>query len=215
MIENHEQWLQARLNGIGASEASAIVGMNPYMTNLDLWRIKTHRMIAPDISNKQCVQYGHEAEPLIRQLFALDYSDRYKVSYGGEFDMAHQPNRPWLFATLDGRLEEVDTHRKGILEIKTSAITNRAMRLKWSNGSIPDNYYIQLLHQMLATGWDFAVLHAQLSKERDGERTASRQSYFIERSEVQGDLDYLLEHECKFWECVQADKEPPLILPQI
>lgn len=33
VIENHEQWLQERLNGIGASEASAIVGMNPYMTN--------------------------------------------------------------------------------------------------------------------------------------------------------------------------------------
>lgn len=29
-IVTHEQWLQARLKGIGASEASAIIGRNPY-----------------------------------------------------------------------------------------------------------------------------------------------------------------------------------------
>ena len=39
-IKTHAEWLQAQLKGIGASEASAIVGQNPYMSNVDLWRIK-------------------------------------------------------------------------------------------------------------------------------------------------------------------------------
>ena len=54
-------WLEARRKGIGASEASAILGCNPYMSNVDLWEIKTGRRQAADISNKACVQYGHAA----------------------------------------------------------------------------------------------------------------------------------------------------------
>ena len=45
-IKTHAEWLQAQLKGIGASEASAIVGQNPYMSNVDLWRIK----VGPPIS---------------------------------------------------------------------------------------------------------------------------------------------------------------------
>lgn len=214
MIETHEQWLQARLNGIGASEASAIVGCNPYMSNVDLWRIKTGRKAAPDISSNAHVAYGHAAEPHIRMLFALDYADRYEVQYGGSFDMVYNADHPWLFATLDGRLIERETDRCGVLEIKTSEILRSLAREKWREG-VPDNYYVQLLHQLLATGWDFAVLHAQLKRVWDGELKTTRQSYFVERSEVQEDLDYLLEQECKFWEYVQTGQEPPLRLPDI
>lgn len=72
-ITTPEQWQAERLQGIGASEASAVIGKNPWMSNVDLWRIKTGRKAAEDISDKACVQYGHDAEPLIRGLFALDY----------------------------------------------------------------------------------------------------------------------------------------------
>ena len=213
-IQTEADWLKARLSGIGASEASAIVGCNPYMSNVDLWRIKTGRKAAPDISSNAHVAYGHAAEPHIRELFALDYADRYIVQYGGAFDMVHNQDHPWLFATLDGRLIECETDRRGILEIKTSEILRSLAREKWRDG-VPDNYYTQLLHQLLATGWDFAVLHAQLKRVWDGELKTTRQSYFIERAEVQDDLDYLLEQECKFWEYVQADREPPLLLPSL
>lgn len=40
---NETEWLQQRLHGIGASEASAIIGKNPYMTNQQLWYYKTQR----------------------------------------------------------------------------------------------------------------------------------------------------------------------------
>ena len=36
-IKTREEWLQLRHSGIGASECSAIVGMNPYMTNIELY----------------------------------------------------------------------------------------------------------------------------------------------------------------------------------
>ena len=71
----HEEWLRERMNGIGASEAAAIIGMSPYMTNEMLWEIKTGRRKAEDISGKSYVDYGTRAEQYLRALFALDYPE--------------------------------------------------------------------------------------------------------------------------------------------
>lgn len=212
-ITTHEEWLKARLSGIGASEASAVIGCNPYMSNVDLWNIKTGRKIAPDISNKECVQYGHAAEAPLRELFALDFP-QYAVTYGGEFDMVHHPDHPWLFATLDGRLVEKETGRHGVLEIKTTEILRSMQKEKWQD-RIPDNYFAQICHQLLATGFDFAVLHAQLKRVWDGEIRTERRTYFIERAEVTDSLDYLLGEEIKFWKLVQDGTPPNLLLPDI
>ena len=214
MIHNHEEWLQARLKGIGASEASAIIGCNPYMSNVDLWRLKTGRKQAQDISSNAHVQYGHDAEGPLRELFALDYP-RFEVSYGGAYDMVHHPKHPFIFATLDGRLKEKATGRLGVYEGKTTQILRSMQREKWKD-RIPDNYYVQVIHQLIATGWEFAVLNAQMKRVFDGDVRTETRRYFIERAEVQNDIDYLLAEEVKFWtEYVQKDREPPLILPEI
>lgn len=230
---SEKEWLAARLQGIGASEASAVIGRNPYMKNLDLWRIKTGRKAAEDISNKDCVRYGHAAERPVRELFALDYADSYDVYYSGAFDMVRSADNPFLFATLDGRLIEKNTGRKGVLEIKTTDILSSMQKEKWSfvldyndiNRSIfkiPDNYYLQVLHQLIVTGFDFAVLFAKKKRVYNTEKgkppivTSEFHPYFIERSSVQTDIDYLLEQEIKFWtQYVLPDREPPLILPDL
>ena len=213
IITTDEEWQAARAKGIGASEASAIVGCNPYMSNIDLWKIKTGRKQAADISSSAHVAYGHAAEGPLRELFALDYP-QYEVTYGGAYDMVRHPQYPWLFATLDGRLKERETGRLGVYEGKTTEILRSLAKEKWRDG-IPQNYYVQNLHQLLATTWDFAVLHAQLKRVWDGNVKCTRQIYLIERTEVQDDLDYLLEEEIKFWGYVQRDEMPPLILPEI
>lgn len=211
---SHEEWLKARLQGIGASEASAIVGRNPYMSNVTLWEIKTGRRRAEDISSSTHVQYGHDAEAPLRQLFALDYPG-FEVTYGGEFDMVYNHEYPFLFATLDGRIIERKTGRRGIYEGKTTEILRSMQREKWAD-RIPDNYYIQVLHQLLVTGWDFAYLNAQLKRVFDGEVRTETRRYPIERSDVQDDLDVLLDAEVRFWKYnVQKDIRPDLILPEI
>ena len=53
-------------------------GLNPYKTNIGLYLEKTGQRTAPDISDKNYVKYGHDAEPLLRSLFALDHPE-YKV----------------------------------------------------------------------------------------------------------------------------------------
>ena len=216
--QNEQEWLQARLAGIGGSEAAAIIGKSPWCSNVELWRRKTGRSKAPDISNNESVQYGHDAEGLIRGLFALDYAKQYKTEYFGAYDMVFHPEHHFIFATLDGRLTEIETGRKGILEIKTTSIVRSMQKEKWWHDGkpcIPDQYYIQVLHQLLATGFDFAVLHAQLKYEYGDDIRSERRTYTIERTDHQESIDYLMEEEIKFWGYVERDEMPPMILPEI
>lgn len=42
-FKDETEWLKGRMNGIGGSDASAIVGMNPYKSNIELFEEKTGR----------------------------------------------------------------------------------------------------------------------------------------------------------------------------
>lgn len=207
---SNEEWLQAR-KLIGGSDASALVGLNPYKTNIELWKEKTGRMTAPDISNEEFVRFGHEAEPHLRELFALDHP-QYKVDYL-ENNMFLNDKYPFAHASLDGWLTDQDG-RKGVLEIKTTNILQSMQREKW-NDRIPDNYYCQVLWYLMVTEFDFAVLKARLRSEwPDGIRVQVKH-YFIDRREVEEDIQELEKAGWKMWTAIQEDREPNLILPAI
>lgn len=208
--ESREAWLEGRKNRIGGSEVSAVVGLNPYMSNVELWEIKTGRRQAEDISEKSYVKYGTEAEKHLRALFALDYP-QFTVDYV-ENNMFINDRFPWLHASLDGVLTEKDTGRKGILEIKTTNILQSMQREKWDH-RIPSNYFAQIILYLIVTEFDFATLKAQLKYDYDGEIFLTTKHYTIERSEVLEDMQYLLEETRKFSEYVKRDIKPPLVLP--
>ena len=81
-FEDEEHWLKGRMNGIGGSDASAVIGKNPYKSNIDLFEEKTGRTVPEDISDKPYVIYGKKAEEYIRELFKLDYPE-YEVEHHG------------------------------------------------------------------------------------------------------------------------------------
>lgn len=208
---NESAWLAGRMNGIGGSDASAIVGMNPYKTNIDLFEEKTGRRMAADISGKPYVIYGKLAEAPIRELFKLDYPE-YQVEHY-DFRILQSIQYPFMQASLDGELTDADG-RRGILEIKTTNILQSMQYEKWKD-RVPDNYYIQVLHYLLVTGYEFVVLRAHLVSEWGQDKRTTVKHYSIERSEVREDLDALLREEKKFWEYVESGRKPPLILPEI
>ncbi len=211
VYDSKEDWLQARQSFIGGSDASSIVGMNPYRNNIELWQIKTGQLEQEDISDKPYVQYGIQAEEHLRALFKLDFPE-YKVFYA-ENNMWTNDKYPYAHASLDGWLLDQDK-RSGILEIKTTEILQSMQKEKWNN-RVPDNYYIQLLHYLMVTEFDFAVLKAQLKYEFNGEIYLQTKHYKIERSEVEEDIKYLENSEKRFWKQVQEKKKPGLILPNI
>lgn len=209
-FDSMEEWLVNR-KGIGGSDASAILGLNPYKTNQELWMEKKGQMSPVDISDKSYVKYGNDAEPLLRALFALDYPE-YKVEYYDN-NMIINKKYPWAHASLDGELIDSDG-RRGILEIKTTNILQSMQWEKWDN-RIPDNYYIQILHYLLVTEYDFVVLKAQLRRVRDGEVRLTTKHYHIEREEVLSDIKMLKEEEEAFWHSLQRGQKPGLLLPEI
>lgn len=207
VLKSREDWLNHRAR-IGGSDASAVIGRNPWMTNIELWERKTHRVKAPDISDKPYVQYGHGAEPHLRALFALDHPEL-KVGYVDN-NLFVNKLYPFGHASLDGWTVDQDG-RMGVLEIKTTTISSRLAAEKWRD-RIPDNYYCQILHYLLVTEFDFADLRAHL-KIAPG--YAEDREYHIERADVEDDIRYLTEAEKKFWQHVEEDKRPDLILPEI
>lgn len=212
ILKNREEWLQNRFKGIGGSEASAIVGLNPYMTNIDLWNIKTGQVVPEDISEKSYVKYGTNAEEHLRALFALDFPE-YEVEYVDN-NSYFNDKYPFALASLDGVLIEKETGRKGILEIKTTNILQSMQKEKWKD-RIPNNYFVQVLHYLLVTEYEFVVLVAQLKSEFNGEIYKQTKHYKIERADVELDIQYLANKEKKFWELVQEKKKPNLLLPEI
>lgn len=210
--KDHREWLAYRQLGIGGSDAGAVIGVNKYKSNTDLWREKVGEYHPDDISDKPAVKYGKEAEQHIRALFALDYPE-FDVEYH-EFRMYCNETDKFMYATLDGEFTAPDGKR-GVLEIKTTTIQNSAQWEEWTD-KIPDSYYVQVLHQLHCTGYDFAILRAYIRYyDKSGNLKATVKDYLIQRSDVEEDIKYIVSEERKFWECVQKKKKPNLKLPNI
>ena len=211
ILDSREDWLKNRKNGIGGSEISAVIGCNPYLTNVELWELKTGKKQPEDISDKPFVKYGTNAEYHLRELFKLDFPE-YSVEYI-ENNSFKNDRYSWALASLDGWLTDQEG-RKGILEIKTTEILNSMHKEKW-NDQIPQNYYCQCLFYMAVLEADFCILKAQLKTVFEGVPYLQTRHYKIERSDAQEDIKYLMSEGAKFWQYVQSGKQPPLKLPEI
>lgn len=214
ILKDRAEWLKHRMNYIGGSDCAAIIGQNPWKSNVELWLEKTGQVIPPDISDNPNVKFGTEAEPIIRELFKLNYP---------QYEVFYEENNSWLndkypFAAVshDGWIIERDTGRKGIWECKTTEIVSSMSKEKWNN-QIPMNYYCQLLHSLLVReDCEFTHLTALLTFKFDDEEVYQQiKNYHIERSEVEADIKLLESSERTFWEQVQTKKRPGLILPEI
>lgn len=209
------EWLAERQNGFGGSDASAVLGINPWKSNEMLWEEKTGLRKAADLADNPRVNYGKEAETHIRELFALDFP-QYTVDYH-EFDMLYQVERPWMYATLDGDLTEKASGGRGVLEIKTTEIMRASGWDEWRD-RVPDYYYTQILHQLAATGFDFAILRAHIKQCFSPDPSDVKiyiRHYYWRRDEVQADIDMLIQKESEAWRYIQTRTRPNRILPEI
>lgn len=206
-----EEWLKARGHTIGGSDASAVIGRNPYMSNIDLWEYKTGRKQQEDISEKPYVEYGTKAEEHLRELFRLDFP-QYRVEYI-ENNMWLNDKYPWAHFSADGWMYDIES-KLGGLEIKTTEILRSMQKELWRN-QVPNNYFVQLLHGMAIMQADYFWLKGQLKTIFDDVPYLQTKHYNITRSEVHDQVEYLMEEEEKFFGYVQRQECPPLLLPDI
>ena len=222
ILNSHDEWLSVRSKRLGGSDAASVLGKNPWMTNVKLWELKTMRATQPDISDNPAVKFGTEAEPAIRQLFALDHPDL-RVLYEPN-NIWFNDRMPWAHASLDGWLKD-EKDRLGVLEIKTATISSRAQRNKWfpsdentrNSQYLPIYYLLQTIHCMNVIEADFVWLRAYLRFVYEDYSWVEIKDYNFERTDenIQAYSEMLIKAEADFWECVEANKEPPLILPEV
>ena len=206
MFRDREEWLLRRIKGIGGSDASTFIGMNPYKTNSQLWKEKKGIVQPKELSNS-AIEHGVALEPVLREWFKASYRD-YDVQYQ-ENAILQSKKHDFMLYSPDGLLFHHDKGF-GILEIKTTLIQNMNMLDQW-NGQIPNHYYIQVLHGLTVTDFDYVILVAEIRFAWD--RPTEIRVYEFSREEVKDDLNFLLEEEIKNWnEFYLQDKEPPMIL---
>lgn len=222
MLITEKEWHEKRKNGIGGSDCSSILGLNPYMTNVELWQYKTGKKEQPDISSSKNVIFGKEHEVLLVEQFFDENKDKYDVLYkelpikeyivkfpdGNDLvDMRFSDKNDFMFASLDGELVDKDTGEHGVLEIKTCQI-NMSNKNKWKDNKIPDNYYCQVLHYLSVTNYSFAIVYAML-RYYDG--CEEYKEYCIKHDEKKHEIDYLESAETNFWnKYVLKNIEPEL-----
>lgn len=200
IYQDRKEWLNSRLGCIGASEASCILDKNPYKSKEQFIQDKLKGEIKE--SQKGVLKYGQDNENIIRQLFIIDYRTKYKLEYCNNVNV-FSVKYPFLSCSPDSLLLEIGRKmksRKGILEIKTAYVKNEAQLSEW-NKTIPIYYYAQILHQLLVMeDLDFVVLRAKIKvyDRFTKEYYYLIKDYFIERSDVQEDIDYLLKKELEF-----------------
>ena len=205
-IEDPEEWLKERTNGIGASEASAVYGNSQFMSNIDLWKIKTGKAEPKDMSSNQDVQDGKEWESVIRNIFTAKYKDKYDVEYH-PYWIYRSKKYPFMFATLDGVLTDKDTGERLVLEIKNCKPQGKFGWQEWDNGRVKSAYYAQIVHQVIVTGFSGAILVACLHK-RNGDFDYREYEFDKAVIEQQKDDKTLIAYEREFWDCVVNKKIP-------
>lgn len=206
-FETREEWLEGRQKqGLGGSDAAAIVGMSPWSSPLQLWKQKLGIEKPKDLSGNPAVEQGVKMESVLRDFYHAIHPE-YEM-WHHPYDILFQEKRPWLFASLDAELLD-EQGRYGILEIKTATPTAGKWK-EWADGKMPMNYYCQVLHQLLATDYDYIRLFACLYS-LSGDMTLK--SYEIEREDVKDDLEWLLGKETFFWEHnIKGGEMPSMIL---
>lgn len=190
---NSDEWHAARLNGIGASEIAAVVGLSPFESPFSLWHRKAGNLSGPDPANP-LFYWGHALEPLVAARFAEGHPE-YQVEPFGTYRSAE---REWQIANIDRSLHSIEDGFS-VLEIKTTRYPDG-----WgpSGGTeIPLHVQCQVMQQMDV----FSAPYAWVAVLIGGN---DYREYRIEFDA--DDAAALREAGAAFWESLQTQDEPPI-----
>ncbi|MFE7744477.1 YqaJ viral recombinase family protein [Nocardia sp. NPDC057455] len=182
------EWLDARLQGIGSSEISGLLGLVDWDSAWSIWLRKTRRVPADQGLDTEAMFWGREIEPAIRRVACA------RLNLEAETPGTLQSiERPYMLYSPDGLLSD-----GGLLECKNTAWF---MASHWDD-QIPDHAELQLHHGMYVTG----ATHAYAAGLIGGNRLEVQR---IDRNERL--IELILDTVDRFWhDHVEADKEPPI-----
>jgi putative phage-type endonuclease len=191
---SREDWLEVRKNGIGGSDAAAAVGLNPYMSPLELWLSKTGRdasLPKPDSDDTtEPVYWGTLLEPIVAASYTKQTGNKVRRVNA----VLQHPTIPFMLANVDR--EVVGNRDVQLLECKTAGEFGARL---WRDG-VPEYVQLQVLHQLAVTGKQAADVAVLLCGQKLEVHRVVRNDALIAR---------LIELEAAFWQFVETDTPPP------
>src|SRR5690606_184586 len=110
-----EEWLQARRQGIGGSDAAVIAGLDPYKSPIRLWMEKTGQVDEEPAG--EAAEWGLLLEPVIAEEFTRRTGKRVRRRNA----ILQHPRWEFMIANLDREV----VGEPALLEIKTTSAWNR------------------------------------------------------------------------------------------
>lgn len=183
------EWHEFRKQGIGGSDAPAVLGISPYKTPYQLAREKIGLKNELDEEDNEFIfAKGHSTEDLIRKQFQdLTKTEMNPIcAISDKFE--------FIRASLDGFSDKL-----GVLEAKL--VGKEVLKTALEKGEIPTHHLAQIQHQLFVTGVDTGQWFGHNGKD---------QGALIE---IKADKEYinrLVDSEITFWDLVKDNKLPPL-----
>lgn len=184
---SREEWLEYRRSGIGGSDASTIVGLNPYSSLYYLYNDKLG--LLSEKPDSEAMRQGRDLEQYV--------ADRWMEATG---KTCRRNNYMWRSAEHPCMLADIDREVVGEnagLECKTTSVYNRH---DFEQGDIPPTYYVQCMHYMAVMGFDRMYLAVLVLN-------TGFYHFVIERDEEE--IAALVEREEAFWRDHIQTQTPP------
>jgi putative phage-type endonuclease len=185
---DRERWLEERRQGIGASEAAAILGLNPWASPMSVW---SEKLGLSETEQTEAMAWGLRLEPIIAKAYSEETGR--KIRRWGK--LLRSKEIPFLQATPDYRQSKP---APSLLEIKN--VSSPRVADHWHEG-IPEYVLCQLQHQLAVTGYGAGTVAALKFGGGTVWLDIPRDQEFIS-----GVLIPELE---KFWTYVTAREPPP------
>ena len=185
---SREEWLAHRRKGIGGSDASAILGLNPYSSPLNVYLDKIGK--AEEQETTEAMRQGTDLEQYVANRFTEDTGKKVKKCN----KILQHPDYPWMIANIDRKVQGENAG----LECKT---TSPYSKFKFDEGEINPHYYWQCMHYMAVTGaekWYVAIV------------VLGKAFHAFEIKRNRSEIQRLIDAEQDFWENHVVRREPPL-----
>jgi putative phage-type endonuclease len=183
-----DEWLAARRNGIGGSDAAAILGLNDWSSPYEVYADKLG--LLPQKDETEAMRQGKDFEEYVARRF-MEKTGKLvrRMNY-----MLQSCANPFMLADVDRIIVGEDAG----LECKTTSVMQLS---KFKNGDYPAHYYCQCMHYLAVTGfkkWYLAVL------------VLNQGFYIFEIERDEDEIAALIKSEAEFWHLVQNRTPPPV-----
>jgi len=192
-MDDIAKWLLERTKGIGGSDASIILGINPWRSKLQLYKEKAEGLILKENEDNPNLVWGHILEPVIAEQYQKETG---RVVASVPRQLIHKAYSH-IHANVDRLILDYNDEKRGfgVLEIKT-----KGAFINWNDDEIPPYYYSQIQHYLSVTGYSWGSFCAfDLGKKKLIILDVDRDEDYI---------DNLIKEENKFWDLV-INKTPP------